>query len=176
MKRANHFSRGRGVAMWYAIVLMTVLCMLLSLAVDFGRAQLVKTEMRRAADAGARAAASAILKGSGAAGDDFAGIKQLKFDKNSWTDSYRSAWGAYDPGKIRNHGTIKTNGKIKLKGDIVIHGDAHPGPRQRAATGGTVTGSREPLKNLLSYAPVYAPSDLSKDGKFEAEEKTTTYL
>src|SRR3954451_2570807 len=53
-------NRSRGVAMVYAIMIMTALCMILSLAVDYGHAQLVKTELRRTADASARAAAAYI--------------------------------------------------------------------------------------------------------------------
>src|SRR4051812_28819908 len=52
--------RNRGIATIYAILVMTALCMILSLAVDYGRAQLVKTELRRAADAAARAAAGSL--------------------------------------------------------------------------------------------------------------------
>src|SRR3954468_7898137 len=53
-------NRSRGVAMVYAIMIMTAMCMILSLAVDYGHAQLVKTELRRSADASARAAAAFI--------------------------------------------------------------------------------------------------------------------
>src|SRR2546423_13121679 len=53
-------SKRRGVAMIYAIMMMAALCMILSLAVDYGHAQLVKTELRRSADAAARAAAAYI--------------------------------------------------------------------------------------------------------------------
>ena len=45
--------------MW-VIVAMTVLCALASLGVDYGRVQVVKSELRRGADAAARAAASNI--------------------------------------------------------------------------------------------------------------------
>ena len=48
----------RGVVIWYAVVLMTAMCMFASLAVDWGHAQMVKTELRRTADASARAAAA----------------------------------------------------------------------------------------------------------------------
>jgi len=58
--KKNPQYRKHGVAMIYAIVIMTALCMLLSLAVDYGHAQLVKTELRRTADASARAAAAYI--------------------------------------------------------------------------------------------------------------------
>jgi Putative Flp pilus-assembly TadE/G-like len=54
--RRNH----RGVTMIYALVIMVAMCMLMSLAVDYGHAQVVKTELRRAADASARAAAQYI--------------------------------------------------------------------------------------------------------------------
>lgn len=59
MKKKSIYNR-RGVVMIYAIMIMAALCMILSLAVDYGHAQLVKTELRRAADASARAAASLI--------------------------------------------------------------------------------------------------------------------
>src|SRR5690242_8084592 len=53
-------SKRRGVTIIYAVLLMTALTMFLSLAVDYGHAQLVKTELRRSADASARAAAAYI--------------------------------------------------------------------------------------------------------------------
>jgi hypothetical protein len=59
MKKKNQY-KYRGVAMIYALMIMTALCMILSLAVDYGHAQLVKTELRRTADAAARAAAAYI--------------------------------------------------------------------------------------------------------------------
>ena len=58
--KKNSQRRHRGVAMIYALVIMTAMCMILSLAVDLGHAQLVKTELRRTADASARAAAAYI--------------------------------------------------------------------------------------------------------------------
>src|SRR4051812_37988559 len=53
-------SKRRGVTIIYAVLIMTALTMFLSLAVDYGHAQLVKTELRRSADASARAAAAFI--------------------------------------------------------------------------------------------------------------------
>src|SRR5687768_4730795 len=44
--------------MWI-IIAMTAMCAIASLGVDYGRAQVVKSELRRAADSAARAAASA---------------------------------------------------------------------------------------------------------------------
>src|SRR5262245_22516993 len=46
---------------------MSAICMILSLAVDYGHAQLVKTELRRAADGAARAAAGLIYSDLNAA-------------------------------------------------------------------------------------------------------------
>ena len=59
MKREQSRKR-RGVVLWYTIVLMLAMCLLLSLAVDYGRAQVVKTELMRAADSAARAAAAEV--------------------------------------------------------------------------------------------------------------------
>src|SRR5580765_397457 len=53
-------SRRRGFSMLYTLVLMTALCMMLSLAVDLARCQLAKTELMRAADSAARAAAAKL--------------------------------------------------------------------------------------------------------------------
>jgi hypothetical protein len=50
--------------MIYAIIAMVALCAFVSLAVDFGRVQVAKTELMRAADACARAAAAEMSKGS----------------------------------------------------------------------------------------------------------------
>src|SRR5690349_21443943 len=52
--------RRRGVTLYYGIVLMAVVTMFISLSVDFGRAQLAKTELARAADAAARYAAMGL--------------------------------------------------------------------------------------------------------------------
>jgi Flp pilus assembly protein TadG len=50
----------RGVASYYLVICMVALCGICSLGVDLGRVQLVKTELRRAADAAARAGASGL--------------------------------------------------------------------------------------------------------------------
>ena len=50
--------RARGISLLWVIVGMTLFCAIGSLAVDYGRRQVVKSELRRAADAAARAAAS----------------------------------------------------------------------------------------------------------------------
>jgi uncharacterized membrane protein len=50
----------RGVASYYLVICMVALCGICSLGVDLGRVQLVKTELRRAADAASRAGASGL--------------------------------------------------------------------------------------------------------------------
>src|SRR4051794_19052831 len=62
----NHRSRRRGVALIYVMVMMTVLIAFASLGADYARVQLAKTELQRAADAAARAAAQAMPNGSAA--------------------------------------------------------------------------------------------------------------
>jgi Flp pilus assembly protein TadG len=60
----------KGVTVVYGIVIMVVMIMFVSLAVDMGRVQLAKTELRRAADASARYGAMGlknILSGTSAA-------------------------------------------------------------------------------------------------------------
>ncbi len=50
----------KGVAIAYIAVGMAVVCGFMSLAVDYGRAQMAKTELRRAADSAALASATAL--------------------------------------------------------------------------------------------------------------------
>lgn len=52
--------RVRGVTLYYMTVMMVLLCGFCSFAVDYGRVQVVKTELRRAADGVARAAAAEL--------------------------------------------------------------------------------------------------------------------
>jgi Flp pilus assembly protein TadG len=61
---SGHVHRRRGIAMIYAVIAMVCLCAFVSLAVDLGRVQVAKTELMRAADAAARAAATELSKGS----------------------------------------------------------------------------------------------------------------
>lgn len=60
-------SRRRGVALVWATAVLVLLLAISMLAVDFGRAQLAKTELRRAADAAARAGAADLLQDPDAA-------------------------------------------------------------------------------------------------------------
>ena len=52
--------RRRGSALIYGVAVMSTLCGLASLAADYGRVQLTKVELRRAADAAARAGAGGL--------------------------------------------------------------------------------------------------------------------
>ena len=56
--------RSRGMSLIYIILCMTAMCMFASLAVDLGRAQVAKTELRRVADAAARYGASSLSTAS----------------------------------------------------------------------------------------------------------------
>jgi hypothetical protein len=58
--RRSPSGRRRAVSVVWIIIGMTAFCAFASLAVDYGRAQVVKSELRRAADAAARAAASTV--------------------------------------------------------------------------------------------------------------------
>ena len=55
--------RRRGTSLIWVVVTLPVLMGFCSLAVDWGRVQVVKTELRRAADAAARYAAPALSDG-----------------------------------------------------------------------------------------------------------------
>jgi Flp pilus assembly protein TadG len=78
-----------GVALVYMSVMMAVLVVLASLAVDFGHAQLVKMQMERAADASARYAALGLTdstyaaKGIAAANDNYVDGQKLAITSSS---------------------------------------------------------------------------------------------
>src|SRR5262245_13076608 len=59
MQKQNRkqYQNRKGVAIVYAIILMIALTAMASFAVDYARVQIVKTQLRAAADAAARAAA-----------------------------------------------------------------------------------------------------------------------
>src|SRR4051794_25254491 len=52
--------RRRGLSLIWAMSVLSVLVVMASLAVDYGRVQVAKTQLREAADAAARAGASAL--------------------------------------------------------------------------------------------------------------------
>src|SRR5205814_6158621 len=63
----RHIHRHSGIGMIYAIIIMVALCAICSFAVDYGRVQLVKTQLRAAADASALAPAQQLLSDINAA-------------------------------------------------------------------------------------------------------------
>src|SRR4051794_1165040 len=63
-------SKHHGFVLAYAMVLLCVMVGIASLAVDYGRAQLVKAELHDAADAAARAAARRLPEGTTTARDE----------------------------------------------------------------------------------------------------------
>jgi len=66
MKNPGNRSRRRGIAIIYVIIALIAMLGFCSLAVDLGRVQTAKTELRRAADAAARAGAAYIPQGTSA--------------------------------------------------------------------------------------------------------------
>jgi hypothetical protein len=67
----------RGTVLVYAAVALVLFCAFVSLAVDFGRVQLTKTELRRNADSAARAAVAKLGSGVTAAQDAAVSIASL---------------------------------------------------------------------------------------------------
>src|SRR6516164_126665 len=60
MQRTTRFARPmprRGLAMLWAVMLLLVMIIMITLALDLGRVHLVKTQLQAASDAAARAAA-----------------------------------------------------------------------------------------------------------------------
>ncbi len=68
----RHRRRHTGISLLWTIVSITAFCAIASLAIDYGHAQVVKSELRRAADAAARAAASQVASPAAA--------RQLAYD------------------------------------------------------------------------------------------------
>jgi Flp pilus assembly protein TadG len=108
----------RGTAMIWIVVSFGVLCMFCGLAVDLGRAQTVKTELRRAADAAARAAAAELANG-GTDGQIYTAAYQV-----AYANSADGIAGVGVPVSLRNpvqlntstgrHGTITGSADIQI--------------------------------------------------------------
>src|SRR5271170_2630847 len=64
MRGYHNNSRRHGVAIFYIIVVLIVMIGFCSFAVDLGRVQTAKTELRRAADAAARAGVADLALGT----------------------------------------------------------------------------------------------------------------
>jgi Flp pilus assembly protein TadG len=67
VKSIRRHGRRHGIAMIYVVVSLAVMMGFCSLAVDLGRVQVAKTELRRAADAAARAGVAQLLSGGASA-------------------------------------------------------------------------------------------------------------
>jgi hypothetical protein len=67
MQKSKLNSRHSGVTLFYVIVALVAMLGFVSFAVDLGRVQMAKTELRRATDAAARAGADSLPNGSSAA-------------------------------------------------------------------------------------------------------------
>ncbi len=81
MKKHGNASRRRGMTMIYVIVGMIAFFGFCSLAVDLGRVQTSKTELRRLADAAARAGAAALPQGASAAQSAAVAISNAGYNK-----------------------------------------------------------------------------------------------
>jgi uncharacterized membrane protein len=66
--------RASGISIIWLAIFLTALCGIVSLAVDYGRVQLVKTELRSAADAAALAGAAGMNFGTSQAQTDASNI------------------------------------------------------------------------------------------------------
>ena len=98
-------SRRRGVVIVYVVCSMTVLLGLCSLAVDLGRVQVAKTELRRLADAAARVGAATLPQGSSAvqtaaiaipnAGYDLVDGSSFSLTKSNVTLGYWTSAGGF---------------------------------------------------------------------------------
>lgn len=81
----------RGVTLVWSVFFFTLLCAIVSFAVDYGHVQLAKTELARAADAAARYAAGGIIdgtyvsKGHDAAFDNKVDGTSLVLDNSAYT-------------------------------------------------------------------------------------------
>src|SRR5579862_3108406 len=56
MNRINQIKSRRGSVLIYSFYMMIIMMVMVSVAMDFGRCQLIKTELQRTADASAHAA------------------------------------------------------------------------------------------------------------------------
>lgn len=68
-------------------------------------------------------------------------------------DSYDSTVAGYASSKAQN-ASVMSNGPIVLGGSTVVSGDAQPGVGMNPASGGQVTGTRQPIDFVLEYPPV----------------------
>jgi Flp pilus assembly protein TadG len=89
LRRHHNRRRRRGITIIYMLIAMTALFGVVSLAVDLGRAQLVKMELQRAADAAARVGAGDLAANlSASIGNDvLANVRLNQVEKASLPDT-----------------------------------------------------------------------------------------
>ena len=86
----------------------------------------------------------------------FIGINKVTISGGSFTDSYDSGSGPYDPAAAGNQGHVCSDGSISLSGSSYVDGNALPGQGSTVSTSSSsyVTGSRNPRDEPLNLPPV----------------------
>jgi Flp pilus assembly protein TadG len=86
----------------------------------------------------------------------FIGIQKATLSGGSYTDSYNSGNGLYNPASAGNKGHVCSDGEIKLSSSSYVKGDALPGDEESVSMSGSsfVTGSTEPRSEPLNLPPV----------------------
>jgi Flp pilus assembly protein TadG len=86
----------------------------------------------------------------------FIGINKATLSGGSYTDSYNSVNGLYNPASAGNSGDVCSDGPITLSSSSYVDGDARPGDDESVSMSGTsyVTGSTEPRSEPLKLSPV----------------------
>ncbi len=86
----------------------------------------------------------------------FIGITKAVLSGGSYTDSYNSGAGFYNPATAGNEGHVCSDGPITLSSSSFVDGNALPGNGQSVSMSGSsyVTGSTTPRSHPLSLAPV----------------------
>jgi Flp pilus assembly protein TadG len=131
MLRSQHNRRRRrGSTIIYKLIAMTALFGVVSLAVDLGRAQLVKMELQRAADAAARVGAGDLAANlSASIGNDvLANVRLNQVEKASLPDTAIDAQVVQWDAATR---TYKFNGGTGNAVMVTLHRTAARGNRRR---------------------------------------------
>lgn len=86
----------------------------------------------------------------------FIGRDKVTISGGSYTDSYNSLSGSYNPASPGNKGHVCSNGNIALSGSSYVDGNAFPGQSNSVSTSGSsyVTGSTTPRTEPLNLPPV----------------------
>ena len=86
----------------------------------------------------------------------FIGINKVAISGGSYTDSYNSANGVYNPASAGNEGHVCSDGSITLSSSSYVDGNALPGDGESVSMSGSsfVTGSTDPRSEPLNLSPV----------------------